>query len=182
MARPQSTRLLLIGLAILIVGTGLVFAVLKSSNDSNGRPAASSATTITTGKPAPVVTQSTPAAVVIPEGMQGVAVQAPFVQGVAGYVRAGDQVDVYATVEKGPPHPPSGPPYAKLIQQHVPVLAVTAPPPDAGTGNATYLLALPADAAEQVIFFAKFESVWLTIVPKDQRPVSTAGHGYVTPQ
>jgi Flp pilus assembly protein CpaB len=181
-ARPQSTRLLLIGLAILLVGTGLVFAVLKSSNDSKAKPSLTGGATATTTKVAPVVTQSTPASVVIPEGMQAVAVQAPFVQGVAGYAHPGDQVDIYATVEKGPPRPPAGPPYAKLIQQHVAVLAVTAPPPEAGTGNATYLLALPADAAEQVIFFAKFESVWLTIVPKDQRPVSTAGHGYVTPQ
>jgi len=180
-ARPQSTRLLLLGVAVLVVGSGLAFAVLQSK-DSNHKTNNASGTTITTAKPPPVVTQSTPASVVIPDGMQAVSVQAPFVQGLAGYARPGDEVDVYANVEKGPPKPGIGPPYTKLIQQHVRVLAVTAPPPEAGTGNATYLLALPADASEQVIFYAKFESVWLTLVPKDQRPVTTSGHGYLSAQ
>jgi len=181
MARPQSTRLLLLGIAVLVVGSGLAFAVLQS-NDSSKNQNNASATTVSTAKPPPVVTQSTPASVVIPDGMQGVSVQTPFVQGLAGYARPGDEVDVYANVEKGPVRPGFGPPYTKLIQQHVRVLAVTAPPPEAGTGNATYLLALPPDAAEQVIFFAKFESVWLTLVPKDQRPVNSAGHGYLSAQ
>jgi len=180
MPRPQSNRTLLIGLAVLIVGAGLVFVVMSGSHDKKQRSNAAGNPSVPTTKPAPVVTQSTPASVVIPEGMQAVALQAPFTAGLAGYARPGDQVDVYATVEKGPAKANLGPPYAKLVQQHVAVLAVTAPGPDAGTGNATYLLALPPDAAEQVIFFAKFESVWLTLVPKEQKPVATAGHGYQT--
>jgi Flp pilus assembly protein CpaB len=181
MARPQSTRTLLIGMAVLIVGAGLVFVVMNGSGSKKTtNPAANTNSATPTTRPAPVVTQSTPASVVIPNGMQAVAIQAPFTQGLAGYARPGDQVDVYATVEKGPARPGVGPPFAKLLQQHVAVLAISAPPSEAGTGNATYLLALLPDAAEQVIFFAKFESVWLTLVPKDQKPVVTTGHGYLT--
>ena len=179
MARHQSNRTTLIGMAVFVVGAGLVFSVMKGSSGHHADKAAATGTTPTT-QPPPIVTQSTPASVIIPSGMQAVAVQAPFSQGLAGYAHPGDQVDVYATIEKGPAKPGVGPPYAKLVQQHVPVLAVSAPAPDAGSGNATYLLALMPDAAEQVIFYAKFESVWLTLVPKDQKPVATTGHGYLT--
>jgi len=59
------------------------------------------------------------------------------------------------------------------------VLAVTGPGPGADSGNATYLLALDANQAEQAIFFAKFQSLWLTLVPKGQpQPPQTAGHTY----
>ena len=48
----------------------------------------------------------------------------------------------------------------------------------AKTGNATYLLALDATQAEQAIFFARFESMWLTLVPKGQANSQTSGHSY----
>ncbi len=58
------------------------------------------------------------------------------------------------------------------------VLAVTGPGPGTEAGNATYLLALDAAQAEQMIFFSRFESVWMTLVPKGQAPATTTGRSY----
>jgi hypothetical protein len=67
---------------------------------------------------------------------------------------------------------------AKLILANVEVLAVNGPGPGSGTGNTTYLLALDADQAEQAIFFSKFESLWMTLVPQDQPKSTTPGRAY----
>jgi Flp pilus assembly protein CpaB len=106
----------------------------------------------------------------IPEGKQGVAVQLPFVAGGAGYVAAGDRVNVYgnhANVNDDT--------VTKLVLQNVQVLDVSTEvaPRVAGdeerpTGTTvTYLLALDPNEAEHVIFLAANAQLWLALAGDD---------------
>ena len=180
MAMRRSTQMLILGLAILAVGAGFVFLSLKGSGNGSGHAAASTTTTVQAGTfVVNAAAPSAPTSFTIPDGKQAVAVQVPYIAGLAGYAKAGDFVNVYGNIdEKGAGATPA-PPATKLILSSVQVLAVTGPGPGADAGNATYLLALDAEQAEQAIFFAKFQSLWLSLVPKGQpKPAPTAGHTY----
>jgi Flp pilus assembly protein CpaB len=178
MAMRRSTQMLILGLAIFVIGAGVVFVSFSGGGDGSGQSAVS--TTSTTIQAGTVVVNAAapiaPTSFTIPEGKQAVAVQVPFVAGLAGYAKAGDRVNIYGNIEKGLVEP--APPASKLILSGVEVLAVTGAGPGAETGNATYLLALDATQAEQAIFFARFESMWLTLVPKGQANSQTSGHSY----
>ena len=54
---------------------------------------------------------------------------------------------------------------------------ITATSPGAG-GTATYLLALDTNQAEQVIFYAKYEAMWISLTTPDQKPATSAGRSY----
>ncbi len=183
MALRRSSQMLFLGLAIFVIGAGVVLVSFMGSGGDNDNSAASTTTTTIQAGTVLVNSAATPAptSFTIPEGKQAVAVQLPFVAGLAGYARAGDFVNVYGNVQtkdKDLPATPA-PPSSKLILPGVQVLAVTGPAPGADTGNATYLLALDAAQAEQAIFFARFESMWLTLVPKGQaKPQPTPGRNY----
>lgn len=177
----RSTQMLILGLVIFAIGAGVVLVSFMGSDGDSGQEAASTTTT-TLQAGTVVINTATPAAptsFTIPEGKQAVAVQIPYVSGLAGYAKAGDKVNVYGNLdEKAAGADPAGP-ATRLILSGVDVLAVTGPAPAAETGNTTYLLALDTTQAEQVIFFAKFQSMWLTLVPKGQAPQPRpAGHTY----
>lgn len=182
MAMRRSSQMLILGLAIFVIGAGVVLVSFMGSDDGKDKSAApTTSTTVQAGTV--IVNGATPGAApttfTIPEGKQAVAVQVSSVAGLAGYAKAGDIVNVYGNIqtEKGATAPP--PPSTKLILPGVQVLAVTTPAPGAETGNATYLLALDAAQAEQAIFFARFETLWLTLVPKGQaKPPATPGRNY----
>ena len=183
MPKRRSTQLLLIGVAVFAIGAGVVLVALSGSVGKE-TPAATVTTSTTslagTVVVPPVSTATGPAApstFTIPDGKQAVAVQVAFVAGLAGYAQAGDVVNVYATVEKGLPAEDSAP-KAKLVLPGVPVLAVTGPGPGTGDGKTTYLLALDAAQAEHAIFLSRFESLWMTLVPKGQPTASTPGRSY----
>lgn len=172
MAMRRSTQMLTLGLAVFAIGAGVVFVGLKGSGAGSDKTAA--ATTSTTAQAGTVVVNAAapaaPTSFTIPVDKQAVAVQVPYVGGLAGYAKAGDIVNVYGNIdEKGVGVDPV-PPVTRLMLSGIEVLAVTGPGPGAEAGNATYLLALDAAQAEQVIFFAKFQSLWLTLVPKGQAP------------
>ncbi|MGH9036813.1 MAG: RcpC/CpaB family pilus assembly protein [Acidimicrobiia bacterium] len=180
MVSRRSNQLLFLGLAVFVIGAGIVMVTLRSSDGGDSAAPPTSSTTIQAGTVVvPAATGAVlPTSFTIPEGKQAVAVQVPFVAGLAGYARAGDLVNIYATVEKGQVTPDTPPPVAKLVLPAVEVLAVTGPGPGTGTGDTTYLLALDATQAEQAIFLARFESVWLTLVTKGQPVPSTPGRSY----
>ncbi len=180
MVSRRSNQMLLLGLAVFVIGAGIVMLTLRGSDDGNSSAAATTTTTIQAGRVViPAATGAVlPTSFTIPEGKQAVAVQVPFVAGLAGYAKAGDLVNIYATIEKGQVSPDTPPPLAKLVLPAVEVLAVTGPGPGTETGNATYLLALDAAQAEQAIFLARFESVWLTLGPKGQPVPSTPGRSH----
>jgi hypothetical protein len=170
MARSRSTMLIAIGLAVFVVGSALAFLALR--NDDDGDNVAASNQQAATVAPAAQSTTAQAAQVPvfkIPDGKEAVAVQLPGVPGVAGYVKAGDRVNVYGTFKTAQVPATPKPPAAKLVLKNVEVLSVTAPAPGVEGGNATYLLALSAEDAERVIYMASFESMWLSLV-KDGAP------------
>lgn len=181
MAIRRSSQMLILGLAIFVIGAGVVLVSFMGSGDGDESTASTTTTTIQAGT---VLVNSAPAAptsFTIPDGKQAVAIQMPFLPGLAGYAKAGDTVNIYGVVdEKGVGVEPA-PPLAKLLLPGVEVLAVTAPAAGAESGTAAYLLAVDAAQAEQAIFFAKFQSMWLTLVPKGQpKAPATPGRTYKT--
>jgi Flp pilus assembly protein CpaB len=179
MARNRSTLLIAIGAAVFVLGTGMAFLVVHSDKKSGTvKTTQASAST-----PAPAVehpalaaaTANAPAPVSIPDGMEAVAVQVPFVQGVAGYAHAGDTVNVFAVVKTGQSGTPLKPPMAKLILSNVKVISETGPAAGADAGNATYLLALTSAQAEQIIYFSSFEALYLDLTRKGAAPAVTTG-------
>lgn len=180
MARNRSTLLIAIGAAVFVLGTGMAFLMVhsdkKSPSAATTRASASTPVTAAVDHPAlAAATANAPAPVSIPDGMEAVAVQVPFVPGVAGYVHAGDTVNVFAVVKNGQSGTPLKPPMARLILSNVKVISETGPAAGADAGNATYLLALNTAQAEQVIYFTSFESLYLDLTRKGAPAVSTTG-------
>jgi Flp pilus assembly protein CpaB len=107
------------------------------------------------------------ASIKIPDGKQGVAVQLPFVAGGAGYVAAGDHVNIYGNLTKD-----EATPVTKLVLGNVQVLDVSSEVAPRVTGSedralgtaVTYLLALDPNEAEQVIYLASNAQVWMALV------------------
>lgn len=138
------------------------------------------------------------AAIDIPEGMQAVAVTVPFTSGVAGYAGPGDQVNIYASVAPDAPGSPDPAPRTVLLATNVEVLDVsdevaprraepvantdgtvaTTTPARSGGDAITFLLALDAGKAEEVVFASTNDELWLTLVPEGGEPATTPGAGY----
>ena len=117
-------------------------------------------------------------AVRIPEGKQAVAVRVGFVPGVGGYVGKGDLVNVYGILKMK-----DGSSLSKLALSNIEVLDVSSQTPASANGgrdrldgtDLTYLLALDANQAEQVIFLTATQQLYLTLVPKGEQPAVTGG-------
>lgn len=183
MNNRKSNNILVIGVAVFAVGAALAFFGLRSSDRAVATPrkqpaaAATPAGNVRTVNVGPAgvagVTQFS-----VPKGKQAVAVELPAVAGLAGYAKPGDTVNIYATIKEGAHQSNTKlkTPLAKLVLTNVHVLDVRAPAPGAA-GTATYLLALDPIEAEKVIFYAKFESMWMALV-EAQKPVTTPGRGY----
>ena len=175
----RSTQMLLLGLAIFVIGAGVVLVSFTGGDGNGGESTAS--TTSTTLQAGTVLVNAAPVAptsFTIPEGKQALAVQLPFVGGLAGYAKAGDTVNIYGILDEKAPGITPPPPVAKLMLPGIQVLTVTGPGPGSDAGNATYLLAVDAAQAEQIIFFSKFQSMWLTLAPKGQPNPQTPGYTY----
>ncbi len=130
--------------------------------------------------------------VVIPEGKQAVAVQLDFVPGMAGYVAAGDRVNMYSVVRGGGGPEPAGPgapctPRVHLFLSNVEVLEVSkgAVPqgdqPGGGGGAITYLLALDPFEAERVIYLTSNEALHLALPGDEAPPAFTPAPGVCSP-
>lgn len=120
----------------------------------------------------------------IPEGYEAVAVQLDFVPGAAGYVNAGNRINLYGlyTTALGDRLAPR----AELLLTNVEVLDVDLSiPPRRGTAPAdpsqpaaqrasgsavTYLLALRTVDAEKVIYTTEFAGFYATLTRKDAPP------------
>ena len=183
MNNRKSNNILMIGVAVFAVGAALAFFGLRSSDKAIATPQAPAAAATPTTNVRTVNTSPAGVAGVttftVPKGKQAVAVEMPGVAGLAGYAQAGDTVNVYGTIKQGADQPNTKlkTPLVKLALTGVKVLDVRAPLPGQ-SGTATYLLALDVHDAEKVIFYAKFESLWLALTAEDQKPVSTSGRSY----
>lgn len=169
--RKRSTVLVAVGVAVFLLGTA---GAVLATRDSGGASAAPNTTT-TTAVPAGAVivgVPAPPANFVIPSGQQAIAVQIPYVPGVAGYAKADDFVNVYGAFGG---LPPTADPGAKLILQKVKVLSVTQPAPGVEAGNATYMLAVDTAQAETIVYLASFQKVYLTLAHDDQPAQASKG-------
>lgn len=119
--------------------------------------------------------------VVIPEGMEGVALTLPFTAAGAGYVGAGDTVNVYSVL------PSAEGPRLVLVATSVQVLDVSAEVapyvgsadgPRPGGSNLTLLLALDPEVAAAVILVGSDSSFHLSLV--DEKGGSQPRSGSIT--
>jgi hypothetical protein len=183
MNKSKSNNILFVGVAVFAVGAALAFFGLRSGNkavattQSAPISAATSASEVRTVQVGPAAVATAPVVFSVPKGKQAVAIELPSVPGLAGYARAGDTINVYATIRNGESNAKIKEPLAKLVLAGVKVLDVRAPAVGQA-GNAVYLLALDVNEAERVIFFAKYESLWIALTDKDQKPVTSTGRGY----
>ena len=111
----------------------------------------------------------------IPEGKTALAIQMANVNGVAGFVGAGDKVNVYGVIK--PDTDPKNPQGAThLIMSNTEVLnvnganLVAAQGQPGGTGL-VYLLAVTPAEAERLIFLSSFQQIYFSLVAKDAAPV-----------
>ncbi len=117
------------------------------------------------------LTQTRVGTVKIPDGKNAFAVQLANVPGVAGYVGAGDHIDIYGLTK-----PDSGGGKAHLIMQGIEVLSVnganlTPSPGQPGAPDRVFLLAVDPGQVEQLSYLTSFGQLTFSLVPKDQGPV-----------
>jgi Flp pilus assembly protein RcpC/CpaB len=185
MNNRKSNNILVVGVAVFAVGAALAFFGLRSTDKAVATPQAQKPGAVATTDPNVRTVNVGPAGVsgvttfTVPKGKQAVAVELPGVAGLAGYAKPGDTVNVYGTIKTGADQPNTKlkTPLVKLALTGVKVLDVRAPAPGTA-GTATYLLALDVADAEKVIFYAKFESLWLALTAEDQKPVTSPGRSY----
>ena len=132
-------------------------------------------TTITSSMfPAP---QTRIGTVVIPPGKRALALEIAPLAGVAGFVGAGDHIDVYGIVKSA-----AAPASVRLVLQSVEVLNVNGAglptvQGQPGSPNLVYLLAVTPVDAERLIYLNEFEKLYFDLVPSGEAPVKTPGAG-----
>lgn len=182
MARNRSSLLIAIGAAVFVVGTALAFVGVRSHNHSKNPTVQATASAPTAVNTSNAAASTAVPSFDIPSGKMAVSIQLPTVQGVDGFVKAHDHVNLFGLVKAGSPPPKPGltpPPAAKLILSNVEVLYVS--PVVAGAPNITFVLALnPADA-EQVVYFQSFEALYMSLARSDQGVLNTAGRAAGSP-
>jgi hypothetical protein len=162
--KKRSTILVAVGAGVFVVGTGLAALATRDTGGSSNH-AARSDTPIAAAANKNAAAVSNAAGLVIPADHQAMAVSVPFVQGLAGYAKAGDFVNVYGMFRTMPLNASPEDPVAKLVLQKVKVLAVN---PGADGGNATYILSVSTNEAEAIEYLSTFQKVWLTLARDDQ--------------
>ena len=115
--------------------------------------------------------------VVIPPGKRALALEIQPLAGVAGFVGAGDRVDIYGVVKND-----TATRGVRLVVQGVEVLNVNgtglpAAQGQLGAPNLIYLLAVTPGEAERLIYLNEFEKLYFDLVPKSEGPVKTPGAG-----
>ncbi len=138
------------------------------------------------------------AALSVPDGHVAVAVTVPFTAGGAGYVGAGDHVDVYSSIVAGTQGAPISP-RTELLMAGIEVLDVSdevtprrAEPVTTADGTTvtqaarvggseiTLLLAVDPAQAEQVVFASTNDQLWFSLTPEGAEPPDTPGVDYGT--
>ncbi len=175
MARSRSTTMIALGVAMFVFAGAMAVLAMRGDDDNSDETAASSdaAPSVTIKQAAETTPTPAVAALKIPTGKEALELQIPAVQGLAGFTKAGDRVNVYGTFkDKQPNSAVKGPPLAKLVLSNVEVLSAVN-----NGANVTYVVAVNPNEAEQLIYLSSFESIWMTLV-RDGAPVvgGTPGH------
>jgi len=174
-ARSRSTQMIAAGAAMFVIAAALAVLAMRGNdnNDTRDNASSESAPTVTVqpaaeSTPTPAVTP-----VKIPTGKEALEVQLPAVQGLAGYAKTGDKVNVYGTFkDQQPNNAVKGVPLAKLILSNVEVLSAVN-----NGATVTYVLAVNPNEAEQIIYLSSFQGLWLTLTREGAPTVGgTPGH------
>jgi hypothetical protein len=176
MARSRSTTLIATGVAMFVFAAALAVLAMRGGDDNSDKSnakASDNAPTVTIRQAAESTPTAAVTAVKIPNGKEALQLQVPAVQGVAGFTKAGDKVNVYGTFkDKQPNAAVKGPPLAKLMLSNVEVLSAVN-----NGANVTYVLAVNPNEAEQLIYLSSFEGIWMTLVRDGAAVVGgTPGH------
>lgn len=163
LAKKRSTFLIGIGACALVVSTGIAALATRDSGSNNNTPVAAAASAPTTVAVGAVAAPAGVPSFTIPTGKQAIAVNVPAVAGMAGFVKAGDLVNVYAALSpvNGSPADNAG----KLVLQKVKILASQA---SADGGSTTYVLAVDTAESEAMVYLTSFQKVYLTLARDDQ--------------
>ena len=163
--KKRSTILVLVGAAVFIIGTALAALATRGSGPDHAQ--AAEAVTTTTAPAGLVSAPTAPApapSFVIPDGHEAVAIQVPYVAGVAGYPTAGSQVNVYGVIKnQNDSNGNSKVGDVGEVLTNIQVLSVTSPAPGAADGNSTYLLSVTPQQATQLVALQSFQSAYLTL-------------------
>lgn len=188
-SRTSNSRLLAVGVAVLVVGVLLVLVIIRNTEDPAAQPspvaaeddpvdAAGVSTSSDDGQqmtPEQLSTARLPLPVEVPEGLEAVAVRANFMRSVAAVPSPGDVVNLYRLpqpTQEGEGReptspgvlPPAGPDAAPLVQE-AQVLAVTGPLPASNDGTLTLVIAVPPDVVPGIMAVANEAEVWFTLLP-----------------
>ena len=165
-ARNRSTMMIAFGVAMFVFAAALAVLAMGGGDDGGDTAATSSASDAPTVSVAPAA-ETTPATTVtplkIPNGKEALELQLPAIQGLAGFTKAGDRVNVYGTFKDRQPNATvKGVPLAKLILSNVEVLSAVN-----NGANVTYVVAVNPNEAEQLIYLSSFEGIWMTLARED---------------
>jgi pilus assembly protein CpaB len=130
----------------------------------------------------------------IPEGFEAISVQVGIPPGVAGFIRAGDEVSLIATLTGAAPDEEddedgvdqADETRSQYLLQGIEVLAVgqrvaTAEDGDdiqEGTGQVLMTVALEPADAERLVFAIENASLYFTLLPEDAEPADTPGRTF----
>ncbi len=193
----RSTRLLAVGVAVLVAALVLLLVAQRSEPNpvvvADGAPDTAAAVEEPEAAPATSTVgaldedvERLPAPLEVPAGHEAVAVSVTYDAAVAALPVPGDTVNLYAVFQQGVPEdlgrPQPGEDEEGVASKgairalsSVEVLGVTGAEPIAGGGSVTLVLALEPDAAERTIYLAAAEQVWFSLVAPDHEPVEGRG-------
>lgn len=192
--RSSNSRLLAIGVAVLVVGVLLVLVIVRNADDEPADPApvateqqdadgpTEQETPLT---PQQLSTARLPLPLEVPEGTEALAMRMTFVRSVAAIPSPGDRVNVYrylAATDGEAPAPddtevdapttpgvtsslPDPGPDSELVLTESEVLAVTGPLPAANGGELTMVLAVPPGDVPGLMPLADDSQLWFTLLP-----------------
>jgi len=197
----RSTRLLAIGVTVLVVALVVMLVSMRSEPDpivvtdaapetAAAEETAPDADTTATGTVGALADDQArlPSPLEIPEGHEAVAISSAYDAAVAALPVPGDTVNVYAVFQQRLPDDLGTPTFSddeEAVQTDnsgvvralsgVEVLGVTGVTAETGGGSVTLILALEPDAAERTIYLAAAEQVWFTLVAEDHEAVPGNG-------
>ena len=115
--------------------------------------------------------------VVIPPGKRALALQLEPVPGVAGFVGAGDLVDVYGVCRVPRPARPGSSWCSSRWRSSTSTAPASRRQGMADGPNLVYLVAVTPADAERLIFISEFNKLYFDLVAKGEPPVVTPGAG-----
>lgn len=193
--RASNSRLLAVGVVVLVVGVALVLLIVRNSDDG-GSPASPVATESSDGTSSGTAASASgasqqqmtaeelssarlPLPLAVAEGQEAIAVRANFMRAVAAVPAPGDLVNLYrlpqATQQDQddddadePAVTRSSDADAELIVQGAEVLAVTGPMPASNDGTLTIVVAVDPAEVPGLMPIANDSEIWFTLLPSPE--------------